>query len=109
MCNSARDILICMLSDTIHAYAIQFWGLQRKFKEIGQNLRKFGSSKMEFQFQAVETLRLACRYGYYAHVLISTAVILESFAGLEYLRSFNMQFNLSMKPAVLPKIGLPVT
>ena len=31
-------------------------GWERKFKEIGQNLRKFGSSKKEFWFQAVEAL-----------------------------------------------------
>ena len=39
-----------MLSDTIHACAT----LEREFKEIGQNLRTFGSSKYEFRFQAVE-------------------------------------------------------
>ena len=33
-------------------------GLERYFKEISQNLRKFGSSKKEFQFQAVEVLPL---------------------------------------------------
>ena len=50
MCNSARDILICMFSDTIHACAIKCWGLEREFKEIGQNLRKFGNSKRNFDF-----------------------------------------------------------
>ena len=28
-------------------------GLEHEFEKIGQNLRKFGSSKKEFQFQAV--------------------------------------------------------
>ena len=55
MCNSAHDILICMLSDTTHACALHL-DLEHEFKEIGQNLRKFGSSKKEFQFQAVEAL-----------------------------------------------------
>ena len=41
MCNSARHI----------------W--EREFKEFGQNLRKFGSSKKEFWFQAVEILSQA--------------------------------------------------
>ena len=31
-------------------------GCEREFKEIGQNLRKFASSKKEFRFQAVEAL-----------------------------------------------------
>ena len=31
-------------------------GGEREFKEICQNLRKFGSSKKEFRFQAVEAL-----------------------------------------------------
>ena len=31
-------------------------GWEREFKEFGQNLRKFGSSKQEFRFQAVEAL-----------------------------------------------------
>ena len=53
MCNSAHDILICKV--TQHACTIHL-GLERKFKEICQNLRKFGSSKKEFQFQAVEAL-----------------------------------------------------
>ena len=41
MCNIAHDILICMLSDTTHACAIHL-GLEREFKEICQNLGKFG-------------------------------------------------------------------
>ena len=65
MCNSARDILLCMLSGTIHACAItkqNKLGWEREFKEFGQNLRKFGSSKKEFRFQAEEALTLIQRY-----------------------------------------------
>ena len=32
-------------------------GWEREFKEFGQNLRKFGSLKKEFRFQAVEALQ----------------------------------------------------
>ena len=56
---SACDILLCMFSDTIHACAILIktnWVENENFKVIGQNLRKFGSSKEEFRFQAVEAL-----------------------------------------------------
>ena len=51
MCNSARDILISMLSDTIHACAIliRHLGLAHEFKEIWE-------LKKEFQFQAVKAL-----------------------------------------------------
>ena len=46
-------------------------GLEREFKEISQNLRKFGSYivKKEFQFQAVEALDM---HGYLVGVTGST-------------------------------------
>ena len=39
-------------------------GWEREFKEFGQNLRKFGSSKKEFRFQAVEALYQTYNYYY---------------------------------------------
>ena len=55
----SREILICVLSDTIHACAI----LIKPFRADIANLRKLvkiygnlGAQKNEFQFQAVEAL-----------------------------------------------------
>ena len=40
--------------------------VERESEEIGQNLRKFGSSKKEFPFQDVEALRLNLASDYFA-------------------------------------------
>ena len=58
MCNSAPDILFRMLNDNTFLCCTNHdkLGWEREYKEFGQNLRKFGSSKKEFRFQAVEAL-----------------------------------------------------
>ena len=55
-----------LFSGTIHACAIliKTFGLDCEFKEIGQNLRKFGSSKRNFNFKFWKRwhLQSCCEY-----------------------------------------------
>ena len=58
MCNSARDILLCMLSDTIHACVTKLRQIGLRM-QISGNLSKskeIWELKKEFRFQAVEAL-----------------------------------------------------
>ena len=76
MCNSARHI----------------W--EREFKEFGQNLRKFGSSKKEFRFQALITTLVSCARALYVTLFVfKTTLAPDSFIKLSFVYFHSFSYN----------------